>query len=181
MKFELSGAAPRYRGMVRAWSRVLAIVGAGTALATLVLGIEYGLNPPLTLLRLAGLISLAVLAGVFLAVSYSLGGQAIAIEIDSTGFQLIFLRRPPKSAVWSESNLRLNLGYTLGAPDSISRGKPFYEVYLSSGFQSELTREAFNALVEEAKNHGFTSSEKPAVRAGWVSVDLFRPPTWLTN
>ena len=70
---------------------------------------------------------------------------------------------------WSEPSLDLMLSETEGAPDNISRGGPAFRLLAKNRrLRLYLTKEAFHAILDQARAVGLLTSTTASPSPGWI-------------
>ncbi len=141
---------------------VFVTVGAAASIAYVMV---HHLWTPLDLEWVAGVL---LVDAMFLMIYLGSVPQADSIDMDRECLRFTYPSSRIRTVRWLDPRLKIDIGTTAGAPDSLSKGQPLHVLYGYRPFQTYLTRDAFQGIVAAAKEQGLSLEEKRGPRSGWT-------------
>jgi hypothetical protein len=174
MRFDLAGVDPRYYARVRV-GRLVALSGVAIGVVgAAALSVEFAISGRLTQVgasELAGAIVLAALFGLVLSAAKP---APRFFEVDSSGIRAIYANGRVEGVTWNSPGLRVVLGIGSRERDLSPSGTPAYAVWFRST-NYRVTREAYDAIVEEADRQHLSVTPDPRSVAGWSGTNITGP------
>jgi hypothetical protein len=114
------------------------------------------------------------LTGITGVILWALGPSAEYAEIDENQVAFLYHGGKVKRLSWTDPKFKLIIDQTTGNPDPISKGDALQAAADRRVFQNFLSLGAFQSILEEARRHGLSISERPSPRRGWTRITITR-------
>lgn len=142
-----------------------------------ILGLVWSLvtGPALTGERVAGFALLFFIFGLGGFAGFASTPQATSLTVGTEGIFLEYGRSSSLVGRWDDPNVVLRGMRTDGVKDYTSRGKPLHSIWgrWKGLTESYIPHEAFEEVLQLAKEHGLRMEEVP-IRRGWLRYTLKR-------
>jgi hypothetical protein len=173
-RFDVQGEGLRYRIFVRRSRLLVASLVGFLAALTVFLGVRFSLNASWGGAQITSVVILGIIIATGAIFVWLLGPSASFVELDQRQIRFGYSDGRIRSETWDDPRFRLVIDVTTGANDAASGGKPASAVFGRRGFQDFLTPEAYQAILETARQLGLTSTQRPSPRPGWTRLTITR-------